>query len=139
MAGAGGSSATGNGGAGGSISTMTGFISTGDGSDPFVTQLDAGTGGNGTVKAGAGGSVNGLQFFGGGGAGVTFFINAGDAGNASAGKVGANGGSVTNIGGGAYGSTSGNKNSRSDPATDFHHISAGNGGDSLARAATAAQ
>jgi hypothetical protein len=128
QAGAGGASAVGNGGAGGSISTLTGFISTGDGGDPFTTQFDAGAGGNGVAKAGAGGSVSNVRFFGGGGAGVTFFINAGDAGNASTGKTGATGGSVTNIGGGAFTSGSSDPNFSISTLTNFHHISAGDGG-----------
>jgi len=132
QAGAGGTSGTGYGGAGGTISGVTGFISAGDGSaaTPIFTEFIAGHGGDGTVKAGAGGSVDYIRFFGGGGAGVTFFINAGDAGNTTAatGKTGAAGGSVYKVGGGAFLSTSGNKNFSISPLTDFHHISAGNGG-----------
>jgi hypothetical protein len=127
-AGNGGNTAMFNGGAGGSISGLTGFISTGDGVHAFTTQFDAGTGGNGLNKAGGGGSVDHVRFFGGGGQGVTFFINAGDAGNASNGKTGATGGSVTDIGGGANSTGNSDPNFSVNPLTNFHHISAGNGG-----------
>ncbi|MGA3171259.1 MAG: hypothetical protein ABSE62_09605 [Chthoniobacteraceae bacterium] len=152
QAGSGGSTATGHGGAGGGISRLTGFVNSGQ--DPFatpydvlvgtggflpdfsetplnaggVTQFVAGAGGGGLAKAGAGGSVDDVRFFGGGGPGVTFFINAGDAGNATAGTTGAAGGSVSNIGGGAFASGTANTNFSLSTFTDFHHISAGNGG-----------
>lgn len=130
-AGAGGSSTTGNGGAGGTVSGLTGFISSGEFGAPITTQFDGGLGGNGLAKAGAGGSVNNVRIFGGGGAGVTFFINAGDAGNASTGKTGATGGSVTNIGGGVLASGSTNLNFSINTDTNFHHVSAGNGGNAV--------
>jgi hypothetical protein len=127
QAGAGGTSITGAGGAGGNVNQISGFISSGDGSDAFLDQFVGGAGGGGLTKAGAGGSVEYIHFFGGGGEGVTFFINAGDAGNTS-GHTGAAGGSVYKVGGGAFSSTSGDVNFSINPLTDFHHISAGNGG-----------
>jgi hypothetical protein len=131
QAGTGGSSTTGNGGAGGSVTGLTGFISSGDQVNPYTTQFDGGPGGSGLKVGGAGGSVSNIRFFGGGGPGVTFFINAGDAGNAATGKTGATGGSVDNIGGGAYVSGSTDPNFSISTLTDFHHISAGNGGDAV--------
>ena len=136
QAGGGGSPAVGNAGAGGSISGVTGFISTGDGGvNSYITDFIAGAGGNsnGTAKAGAGGSVSNVRFFGGGGAGVTFFINAGDAGSAPGAKTGATGGSVANIGGGTQISGSNDANFSVSTLTDFHHISAGNGGAASAK------
>jgi hypothetical protein len=132
QAGNGGASGTSAGGAGGTITEITGFVSSGDGNaaDSYLTQFIAGNGGSGTTKAGAGGSVEYIRFFGGGGAGVTFFMNAGNAGDtsAAAGRTGAAGGSILHVGGGSYTSGSGNTNFSINPLTDFHHISAGNGG-----------
>jgi len=136
QAGAGGSSATGNGGAGGTISTITGFISNGtvDGSGhPIITSIVAGAGGNGVAKAGAGGSVEKVRFFGGGGDGGIFYINAGNAGNDPTGKTGAKGGNVTDIGGGTFASGSSDANFSVNPLTDFHHITAGNGGNATGK------
>jgi len=129
------STTRGAGGAGGSIVNVTGFVSGEDpvvsvlqpGDDFYTTQFVAGSGGNGVSSAGAGGSVTGVNFFGGGGNHITFYINAGDAGNSSA-RVGAPGGNVSLIGGSAFSTTSGNVDFSINPATDFHHISAGNGG-----------
>ncbi len=131
QAGIGGSTGTGNGGAGGSITGMTGFISSGDEGGAVVTQFVAGAGGGGEAHGGAGGSVSGIRFFGGGGPNVTFFINGGDAGNAATGKTGATGGSVTDIGGGTFVSGTADPNFSINTATDFHHISAGDGGDAV--------
>ncbi len=128
QAGSGGLSTTHAGGAGGSIQTLTGFISSGDGVDPFTTRFVAGAGGNGLTAGGAGGSVNGIHIYGGGGADVTCFINAGDAGNAKTGRYGATGGSVTGVAAGIDMGSSGTAALSIDPLTDFHHISAGNGG-----------
>ena len=130
QAGTGGVSATKGGGAGGSISGLTGFVSDGsaDFSKTFTTRLTAGAGGGGISKGGAGGSVKSVNIFGGGGFNVDFYMDAGDAGNASTAKKGATGGSISNIGVGTETS--------SDPAfalassTNFHHLSAGNGGNS---------
>jgi hypothetical protein len=127
QAGAGGSSLTSAGGAGGNINQISGFISSGDGTDPFLDQLVGGQGGSGITKAGAGGSVEYVRYFGGGGAGVTLFINAGDAGD-SAGKIGAAGGNVLRVSGGSFSSTSDDVNFSISPLTDFHHVSAGDGG-----------
>jgi len=133
-AGNGGASTRAAGGAGGSIQTLTGFISLGNGGvTPITTQFDAGSGGNGITGGGTGGSVNNIRVFGGGGAGVTFFINAGDAGNATKGRFGATGGSVTNVGGGADASGTGDPNFSIATNTDFHHISAGDGGNATYR------
>jgi hypothetical protein len=126
--GGGGSSAVGDGGAGGSISYVTGFISTGNGASAIFTQFDGGAGGGGTAKGGAGGSVEHIGIHGGGGADVTFFINAGDAGNASTGRTGATGGSVFDVGAGDNVSSSGVANFSINSQTDFHHVSAGDGG-----------
>jgi len=140
QAGAGGTSGIGVGGAGGNINNITGFISSGDGnsSDSFLTDFIAGNGGNGTSRAGTGGSINSLRFYGGGGAGVTFFVNAGDAGDTTAatGKTGAAGGSVYGIGGGVEASGSGDVNFSISPLTDFHHISAGDGGSGTVKGGT---
>ena len=128
QAGAGGSSPAGKGGAGGSISTLTGFVSNGefDGFGAFTNRLAAGPGGDGASKGGAGGSLNGVNIFGGGGFNVTLFMDAGDAGNATTAKVGAAGGSISNIG---VGTQAGFDPIFSlDPGTNFHHLSAGNGG-----------
>jgi hypothetical protein len=132
-AGNGGASPTGVGGAGGAVTNVKGFISSGDGFNPYTTEFMGGAGGNGVTKGGAGGSVNTVDLHGGGGTGVTFFINAGDAGNASAGKTGATGGSVLNIGAGGEASSSGNPDFSVSPDTDFHHISAGNGGNAIVK------
>jgi hypothetical protein len=143
QAGAGGSSSLtgglGVGGAGGSITKITGFVSSGDGGDPFTTSFEAGPGGNGVSRAGAGGSIDIMDFYGGGGANVTFFVNAGDAGNATSAKTGATGGSVTDIGAGVESDTNLESATISTAAfsistlTDFHHISAGNGGNAVAK------
>jgi hypothetical protein len=134
-AGNGGTSPTKTGGAGGSVSVLTGFVSSGAAiGGPFTTAFTAGQGGNGVTKGGAGGSLSSLRFFGGGGAGVTFTMDAGDAGNASAGKTGATGGSITNIGGGVEASsTTNNVDFTISPLTVFHHISAGNGGNATTK------
>lgn len=127
-AGSGGSSASRAGGAGGSINLLTGFISSGNGVTPVITEFLGGAGGSGETAGGAGGSVNNVRLFGGGGGDVTFFIDAGDAGNAVTGNIGATGGSVTHISAGADASNSGIANFSISPLTDFNHISAGDGG-----------
>ena len=131
QAGIGGNSSTGNGGAGGSINTLSGFVSAGDGYDSFTTAFIGGAGGSGQGSAGAGGSVSNIQLFGGGGPGVTFYIDAGDAGATMTGKTGATGGSVTNVSSGAFTSASGDPNFSINPLTNFHHISAGDGGSAM--------
>jgi hypothetical protein len=128
QAGSGGSSLNRAGGAGGSINLLTGFISSGNGVSDITTQFDAGAGGSGKTAGGAGGSVGNVRIFGGGGADVTFFIDAGDAGNGTTSNTGATGGSVSNVGGGVNSSDSGIADFSINPLTDFHHISAGNGG-----------
>jgi hypothetical protein len=126
--GAGGSSLARAGGAGGSVNLLTGFISSGNGASSITTQFDGGDGGSGHTSGGAGGSVSNVRIFGGGGADVTFFIDAGDAGNGTTAGTGATGGSVSNIAGGANSSGSGVADFSISSLTDFHHISAGNGG-----------
>jgi hypothetical protein len=132
VAGTGGTSTTGNGGAGGSINTLTGFITLPtagtNNTTPYTTEFVAGGGGGGVKVAGGGGSVEHVRVFGGGDPDVTFFIAAGDAGNASAGKTGATGGSVNDIGGGVNASGSSDVNFTINAGTDFNYISAGNGG-----------
>ena len=132
QAGTGGSATAKTGGVGGSISQVTGYISDGlfdnlGSSGTFTTQLEAGGGADGITKGGTGGSINSVNIFAGGGPNVLFYMDAGDAGNATSAKTGAVGGSITNITAGTEASTSAHPSI--DPNTNFHHLSAGNGGD----------
>jgi hypothetical protein len=100
-------------GAGGSLTSLFGFIG-----QTGVSQIVAGIGGAGASAAAAGGSVSDVNILGGGGGGAEFRIEAGDAQAAATTKGGA-GGKVTGI-------------SVDDLAagTIFRRIAAGAGGDS---------
>ena len=109
---------------GGSITNVTGFAGTSG-----TTLIKAGTGGAIADKAAVGGSITGVNIYGGGGAGAVLNIEAGDAANSASAKVGGTGGSVKNVSVGLHPFDSSNPSPFAlDTATVFHHIAAGNGG-----------
>lgn len=113
-------------GSGGSITGLSGTLSSGQFA---TTQIIAGNGGSGTAKAGNGGSISNVSILNGGYAVAAtpstktniFTIQAGDAGNASSGTTGALGGNVNNVN--VFGLAQG---------TLFRSVAAGDGGDALA-------
>jgi hypothetical protein len=102
-------------GAGGGILRLTGVVSSGNGT---TTSVVAGNGGAGDTVAAAGGSVTDLRIHGGGGANVTFFVEAGNATAANNARFGGAGGNVNGVAVAAL-----------DSGTIFHHVAAGDGGD----------
>ena len=104
-------------GAGGSIASVNGSVSTGAGK---FTRILGGDGGGGptAVAAGAGGSIASVSLILGGGAGSEVRVEAGDAGaGGSSLATGAAGGSVVSL-----------QIANLNPATVIRHIAAGEGG-----------
>lgn len=110
-------------GAGGSISSIDGSVSTGFGK---FTIIAAGAGGGGATRAAGGGFVSTVSLSGGGGFGSEIRIDGGNAGDGGAGVAfGAAGGVVTGV-----------QISNIATGTVVRHIAGGDGGDAVQKGGT---